>query len=77
MDYNSDIQQTIESMHSQSQENDENHGTNNSGNIIYTSNNYDSLRNFQPRIKYDSEEDNNYNSIRGENYTSGISNVFN
>ena len=63
--YNSEIQHTGESIFSQENEGD--HGTNNSGNIVYTSNNYDSLRNFQPRIKYETEEDNNYNSIRGEN----------
>jgi len=72
---NSEIQQTENSI--LSQEDGGEHGSNNysTGNIVYTSNNYDSLRNFQPRLnqRYDSEENNNYNSIRGENYTSGVS----
>ena len=78
--YTSDIEQTENSVYSQENEGDHNSNNSNnyaSGNIVYTSNNYDSLRNYQPRMtnRYESEE-NNYNSIRGENYSSSVSGIF-
>jgi len=65
---------TSENMQSENSffENEEQHQTNGS-NVVYSSNNYDTLRQYQPKYeKYESED--NYNSIKGD-YSSSLSNI--
>ena len=77
--FTSEIQQSQSdnSIYSQDNEGDHNSNNYNTGNIIYSTNNYDSLRNFQAgrNNKYESE-DNNYNSIKGDNYSSSVPEIY-
>ena len=72
----SEIQHTENSVYSQENEGDNNSNNYSSGLVMYESINYDTLRKYKPRFNPYETEENNYNSIKGENYSSSVSGIF-